>query len=303
MSSFNALVASVQRHYHQGLNLQISYTWAKTFTDADSALPNVGQRVVQDMHVENLHLEKAVSWLDLRHTMVFSGLYELPFGKGRHYLNHGLMSLVAGGWELGTVERLQSGQPLSFGCAWGIPGFQNCIRFSRVPGAPLKSAVYRSGAKHIKPFVVVPPGGSLDPTVNTMFNMEYSNVARPDSPVSGAPVTFYDVNNNYNRDCTTASLSYCRGSLDQPYTFPTGLARTTSEIRLPPYFNNDLSIIKKIPFYENYTLSIKAEFLNTFNQHVFGQPDLQPYDFGSFGLPTYTVNGPRNIQLTARFQF
>ena len=303
MSSFNALVASVQRHYHQGLNLQVSYTWAKTFTNSDSALPNVGQRVVQDMHVENLHLERAVSWLDLRHTLVLSGLYELPFGKGKPYLNHGAMSWIAGGWELGSVQRMQSGQPLSFGCAVGIPGFQNCIRFSRVPGSSLKSAVYRSGAKNIKPFVVVPPGGSLDPKVNTMFNMEYSDVARPDSPVAGAPVTFYDVNNNYNRDCTTATLSYCKGGVNQPYTFPTGLPRTTDEIRLPPYFNNDLSIIKKIPLYENYALIVKAEFLNTFNQHSFGQPDLQPYNFGTFGLPTYTVNGPRNMQLTARFQF
>ena len=309
MSSFNALVSSVQRHYHEGLNLQASYTLAHTFTDADSALPNVGQRVVQDMHVENLHLEKAVSWLDLRHTFVFSGLYELPFGKGKQYLNHGPLSLIAGGWEVGTVERMQSGQPLSFGCAAGIPGFQNCIRFSREPGVSLKSAIYKKGAKHLNPFFVPTPGQSVDPNVHTMFNLEYNDVTRSDSDVSGAPIAFYDVNANYARDCqntdTHAStyLSNCKGGLDQPYAFPTGLPRTTSEIRLPLYFNNDMSIIKKIPFYENYTLSIKAELLNAFNEHSFGQPDLNPYDIGSFGVPTYTVNGPRNVQLTARFQF
>ncbi|HEY2469016.1 MAG TPA: TonB-dependent receptor [Terracidiphilus sp.] len=303
MSSFNALVASVQRHYHQGLTMQASYTMAKTFTDADSALPNTGQRVVQDMHVENLHLEKAVSWLDLRHTFVFSGLYELPFGKGKAYLNHGLMSQIAGGWEIGTVQRMQSGQPLSFGCAVGIPGFQNCIRFSRVPGVSLKSAVYKKGAKSINPFFVPAPGQSVDPNANSMFNLEYGDVTSSGSTVAGQPIVFYDVNNNYNRDCTSATLSNCNGSPNQPYSFPTGLPRTTSEIRLPPYFNNDMSLLKKFQFYENYTLSLKAEFLNAFNQHTFGQPDLQPYDSGSFGLPTYTVNGPRNIQLTARFTF
>lgn len=303
MSSFNALIATVQRHYHQGLTMQASYTLAKTFTDSDSALPNVGQRVVQDMHVENLHLEKAVSWLDLRHTFVFSGLYEFPLGKGKHYLNHGIMSQIAGGWEIGTVERMQSGQPLSFGCAAGIPGFQNCIRFSRVPGVSLKSAVYKKGAKHINPFFVAAAGQSVDPNANTMFNLEYGDVTSPGSTVAGAPIVFYDVNNNYNRDCTSATLANCNGSPDQPYSFPTGLPRTTDEIRLPPYFNNDLSLLKKFQFYENYTLSLKAEFLNAFNQHTFGQPDLQPYDIGSFGLPTYTVNGPRNIQLTARFTF
>jgi hypothetical protein len=303
MSSFNALVASVTRRFHQGLNLQASYTWGKTFTDADSALPNSGVGVSQDMDVDNLHHEKAISAMDIRHTVVVSALYELPFGKGKRFMNHGVASYVLGGWEIGTVQRMQSGQPLSFGCAWGIPGFQNCIRFSRQPGSSLKSAVYRKGASHINPFVIVGPGGSLDPNVNTMFNQEYNNVTRADSPVAGAPIAFYDQNNNYNRDCTGATLSNCNGSLDQPYSLGVGVPRTTSEVRTPPYFNNDLSVIKKIPVFENYTLSLKAEFLNAFNQHTFSIPDLQPYDYGSFGLPGGTVNGPRNIQLTARFTF
>jgi hypothetical protein len=211
--------------------------------------------------------------------------------------------MILGGWELGTVERMQSGQPLSFGCGWGIPGFQNCIRFSTYNGTSMKSAVYKKGAKNIKPFVIVPPGGSLDPNVNTMFNLEYNNVTRAGSPESGAPIAFYDRNDNYNRDCTTATQSNCNGALNQPYQFGVGIPRTTSAVRTPPYFNNDLSVIKKFPLYEKYTLSLKAEFLNSFNEHTFSIPDLQPYDYGSFGLPGGTVNTPRNVQLTARFQF
>ena len=304
MSSFNSLIASVQRRYRQGLNLQASYTWGKTFTDADSALPNNGVGVSQDMDTDNLHHEKAISAMDIRHTFVVSALYELPFGKGKRFLNHGVLSQVVGGWELGTVERMQSGQPLSFGCEWGIPGFQNCIRFSKVPGASLKSAVYRRGANHINPFVVVPNGGSVDPNANTMFNLEYNDVTRSDSPVPDAAIAFYNTNHNYARDCTSATLSNCNSpGLNQPYSFGTGIPRTTSEVRTPPYFNNDLSIIKRFPIYERYTLSVKAEFLNSFNQHTFNIPDLQPNDYGSFGLPTGTVNTPRNVQLTARFVF
>ena len=307
MSSFNALVASVQRRYRQGLNLQASYTWGKTFTDADSALPNSGVGLSQDMDVDDLHHEKAISAMDIRHTLVVSALYELPFGKGKQFLNHGVLSQIAGGWELGTVERMQSGQPLSFGCEWGIPGFQNCIRFSKVPGVSLKSAVYKRGAGHINPFFIAPNAGSVDPNANSMFNLEYNDVTRSDSPVPGAPIAFYNTNHNYARDCTSSGpngLSNCNSpGLNQPYTFGSGIPRTTSEVRTPPYFNNDLSVIKKFPLYERYTLSLKAEFLNTFNQHTFSIPDLQPNDYGTFGLPTGTVNTPRNIQLTARFAF
>ena len=303
MSSFNALIVSVTRHYHQGLNLQASYTFAKTFTDADSALPNSGVGVSQDSNTDDLHKEKAISAQDLRHQLVVSGLYELPFGKGKRFLNHGIAAQILGGWEVGTVERIQSGQPLSFGCASGIPGFQNCIRFSTSGGTSLKSAVYKRGASHIQPFVVIPPGGSLDPNVNTMFNLEYNDVTRPGSPVSTSPVAFYDQNANYARDCTSASLPNCNGSPNQPYAFGVGIPRTTGAVRTPPYFNNDLSIIKKFPIFEQYTFSLKGEFLNAFNQHTFSIPDLQPYDYGSFGLPTGTVNTARNVQLTARFTF
>jgi len=307
MSSFNALTSSVQRHFHQGMNLQASYTFGKTFTDADSALPNNGVGVSQDMDTDNLHREKAISAMDIRHTLVVSGLYELPFGKHKTFLNHGIAGAVMGGWEVGTVQRIQSGQPLSFGCEWGIPGFQNCIRFSRMAGVSLKSAAYsKKGGKGINPFFKIGNGGSIDPNVNTMFNLEYDDVNRSGavSPVAGDPVAFFDTNNNYARDCTTATQSNCKSAgLNQPYSFGTGIPRTTSEVRTPPYFNNDMSVIRKISLREGYDLSLKAEFLNTFNQHTWSIPDLQPYDTGSFGMPTGTVNGPRNVQLTARFTF
>lgn len=305
MSSFDALIGSVERHYHQGLTMLASYTYGKTLTDADSALPNnaLGE-TPQDTHVENLHYEKAISGLDLRHTLVFSGSYELPFGKGKQYFNHGILTQVLGGWEVSTIERLQSGQPVSFGCAAGIPGFQNCIRFGRYQGARLKSQVYaQKGQKGINPFFVNPPGVSVDPTVNTMFNLEYSDVVDGDANASGKPIAFYDVNNNYNRDCTTASQPNCNGSLNQPYAFNNGIPRVTSEVRTPPYFNNDLAILKRFPLYEKYTLTLKGEFINTFNEHSFTWPDYQPYDWGTFGIPTGTKNNPRNVQLSARFQF
>jgi hypothetical protein len=304
MSSFNALTATLQRHFKDGINTQISYTWSKTFTDADSALPNHGVGVAQDQNVFDLHQEKALSAQDIPQQLVLSGLYEFPAGKGKRFFNHGIESQVLGGWELGTVWRFQSGQPLSFGCASGIPGFENCIRFDREPGASLKSAVYKKGSKALDPFVIVPPGGSVDPNRNTMFNLEYNDVTQTNSPVPGAPIAFYDPNGNYARDCSKATLANCNSAPDQPYRLGgVGLPRTTGEIRTPAYVNNDLSVLKRFPIRENLNFSLKAEFLNTFNQHTFSIPDLEPYDYGTFGLPSGTVNTPRNIQFTGRFNF
>lgn len=148
MSTFNALEVMLQRRFHNGLNLQLSYTWSKTLTDADSMQPccNAGGGVYQDPY--NLHLEKALSSQDIPQVVVLSYIYELPFGKGRRYLTHGIVSSVLGGWQVGAIQRYQSGQPLPFYCASGsnMPGWDNCFRFNPVPGQSVyNSAINQTG--------------------------------------------------------------------------------------------------------------------------------------------------------------
>ena len=100
MSSYEALLASLERRFQNGLQFQISYTWSKTLTDADSLLPNNGNAVIQVQNVNDLHQEKAISTQDLPQNFVASELYELPFGKGKPFLNQGPRQLCS--WGLGS---------------------------------------------------------------------------------------------------------------------------------------------------------------------------------------------------------
>ena len=142
-STYNALLAKLERRFHNGLNLLASYTYSKTLTDADSALPAFvafsGGGSIQDSY--NLKNEKSLSYQDIPHTFVVSYIYELPVGKGKKFLNSGgVVDKILGGWQVGGVQRYQSGQPLSFGCATGIPAYDGCVRYDRVPGQPLLSS-------------------------------------------------------------------------------------------------------------------------------------------------------------------
>ncbi|MGH9843621.1 MAG: hypothetical protein ACREEM_33205 [Blastocatellia bacterium] len=57
---------------------------------------------------------KGRSDFDIRHRFVFSGSLELPFGKGRKYLNQGgVADAVLGGWALAPIVTLQSNAPLT----------------------------------------------------------------------------------------------------------------------------------------------------------------------------------------------
>lgn len=158
MSTYNALLVSLQRNFRNGLNLLASYTWSKNITNADSALPGINAGIQQIQNPDNLRQEKSISSQDIPQTFVVSWLYELPFGPDHRFLNHGLLGSLVGGWELGGIQRYMSGAPISFGCTGtGIPGWDNCIRFSRVPGQSLKSVNY----SNLNPF---------DATRNSMFN-------------------------------------------------------------------------------------------------------------------------------------
>ena len=180
MSSYEALLVSLNRRFRSGLNLQASYTWEKTLTDADSALPFINGGVGQEQDPSNLHHEKALSIQDIPQTFVLSWIYQLPFGSGRKRLNNGLLSRVLGGWDIGAVQRYMSGEPISFGCAIGIPGWDNCIYFTRVAGQSLKSAAYASGHLNL---------GNGD----VMFNRNAFTDLNVDAIRNGGPFVFGNI--------------------------------------------------------------------------------------------------------------
>ena len=281
-STYNALLAKLERRFHNGLNLLASYTYSKTLTDADSALPAFvafsGGGSVQNSY--NLNSEKALSYQDIPHTFVVSYIYELPVGKGKKFLNKsGVVDKVLGGWQVGGVQRYQSGQPLAFGCATGVPSYDGCIRFNRVPGQPLLS----------------PTASSFD--VGSVFlNGGTGCTANNDGTFSAPAGVATYWNCAAFIDPNAPNLVAARG-----YTFG-NMPRIIGSVRSQGYVNEDFSIIKRMSLFESHSLILKAELFNAFNRHVFTRPDTGLQD-GSFGTSFGTVNGPRNVQFTLRYDF
>lgn len=106
-SIYHALQLSVNKRYSKGLSFQGSYTWSK-------GIDNLGGPV-QDF--SNLAGERAVFSNDLTHNLSLSGVWELPFGKGKPYLQHGFGSTLLGNWQYNAIATFKSGYPLSVGVA------------------------------------------------------------------------------------------------------------------------------------------------------------------------------------------
>src|SRR5262249_43054252 len=141
VSTYNAFQAKLERRFRNGLNLLASYTFSKTVTNADSAIPvfsGFSSNEFAAQHPFNPSSQKALSYQDTPHQLVLSYLYELPAGPGKKHFNQGVASRVLGGWEIGGVHRYQSGSPsvtVFFGK--NPPGTDGGWRLSLLPGVPI----------------------------------------------------------------------------------------------------------------------------------------------------------------------
>jgi Carboxypeptidase regulatory-like domain len=285
-STYNALEAKLERRFHNGLNLLAAYTYSKTITDADSSFSTetgFNSNVFGAQNPYNLRGEKAVSYQDIPHTFVVSYLYELPAGPGKKYFNHGVMSKVAGGWQVSGIQRYQVGSPTVINeYATANPFSTGNYRYSLIGN----------------PFPANPTHWT--PALNSGWNsgcVEGANgIFGTPSTVSG-PIT---VNCSSFENPSDTSVPFGGG-----YLFG-NLPTVVSWWRSPPYKNEDFSIIKRTQVREGQAIMFKLDIPNAFNRHVFGAIDGNPTD-SFFGVPGggghSVINAPRTLQATLRYEF
>jgi hypothetical protein len=301
-SSYHAMVVSLNRRFRQGFNLQASYTWSKTLTNSDSAIPfSYEPQLTQSQSSTDYRSAKSVSFQNIPHQFSLSYLYQLPFGKGRKYLNNSrALDLLIGGWEVGGIQRYQSGQPIPFGCATGIAYYQNCIKFARGPAAVggLASAAYQQNKNGPNVF-----------NGQSWFKPAYRPAGTNGPGDAGVPLSqaaFVDLNREGPNWFRHPSASCPDGCSYDPFVLPAGFPRVTSEITGPLYKAEDISLIKNFAITEKVSFQFKAEAFDLFNRHRMALPDLQPADSTGtlgFGIPGGTDYGPRNMQVSGRINF
>jgi hypothetical protein len=113
-SSFAAGEIKVEKRATSGLALLTSYTYSKSL-DVSSTVHGTSQPYngVQDSF--NLRGSRGPSDFDLTHNFVTSVVYDLPFGKGKRFLNqqNAFSQAVLGGWQATTIVTVNSGFPFS----------------------------------------------------------------------------------------------------------------------------------------------------------------------------------------------
>jgi hypothetical protein len=235
-SNFNSLQVKYQQQMVAGLTLLNSFNWEHALDNASASLEG---NTPSPQDGNNLRAEYAQSDYNLPLQNVTSLVYDLPVGRGRHFLNtvNGATDAVLGGWQASLINTTQAGTP--FNITYGPNGAQAV--------SPQISATYR-GANEYRPNVV--PGqkitqGTGHRVANTGY-VNYVNLAAFVLP----PI----------KDAAGNVLS------------PFGDA-TRNPGRTPPFNETDFALNKRFgtPI-EGLKVEFRSEFYNIFNHTNFYLP-------------------------------
>jgi hypothetical protein len=69
-----------------------------------------------------------VGAFDQTHTVKLSTVYEVPFGKGKRWLSHGIASRIIGGWRLSAIQAYNTGFPIGVTSNGTLPIFNGTNR-------------------------------------------------------------------------------------------------------------------------------------------------------------------------------
>jgi hypothetical protein len=106
-----------EHRFANGLSLLASYTWSRS-NDNVIGLSTAGALQIASVagaqNAYDLNGEWSLSTQDVPNRFTSAITYELPFGKGKPFLNGSrVLNLVAGGWSANAFGVIQTGYPLS----------------------------------------------------------------------------------------------------------------------------------------------------------------------------------------------
>jgi Carboxypeptidase regulatory-like domain len=292
-SWYHALNLKLNKHFSHGLQFGAAYTWSKLITTAgDDLWGNTPLNGALQNPFDPLAL-RSVSPSNPASVVVFSYIYELPFGKGQPLLNNNsVLDKIVGGWQFNGIHRYQSGLPLAVSlndaeqrAFLDTVGYWGNIR-PNLTGKPVLTGESLSGATvmQINPAAFSAPQRYDTPPTDAMGNA---------LPVSDPAYGAYYAN---------------------PLAFFGTAPATLANARVKPYFSENLSLLKNIPLKESLRMEFGAEFFNPFNRHAYWMPDtnLAHWDGTSFTNQNFgkanvvddsNVYSPRIIQLRLRVLF
>ena len=268
MMNYNGLQASFRQRQWHGLQYSANYTWAHSFTNSVGfyGVPGVSVQSAYANNTYNMHNEYGPSGYDVRHSVNWNLVYDLPFGRNRAFGGNMpfILDEVVGGWKVGMT-----------GIAYtGFPATIVTTNNSQTNGNSQR-------ANHLRPLKIV------NKSINNWFGTD------PSATPCGL------VTNQTTGITTVADNGICAYSQTAPGTF--GTARPNSE-RAPSYQTYGASVTKDFTVWHEHQVNFRADADNIFNSAYLSNPN-NNVTSATFGQITAVRSGSRNLQLSVKYHF
>jgi hypothetical protein len=153
-TNYNAIQGKVEQRFSHGVSFLFAYTHSKLIDDASSVFsstvlssPNTSSLVAADTF--RPYLERDSSSGDMPNVTSFSGIYDLPAGRGHRFASTGIGDAVLGGWALNAILSLQSGMPVTVTQATNNNSFAGfALQRPNIVGNPSLPAGQRSPTRY-----------------------------------------------------------------------------------------------------------------------------------------------------------
>jgi hypothetical protein len=293
MSDYHALQTKLEKRMSHGYNLLATYTWGKALDDAVTPLGSTGDGNYRQDNLIPISQDYSHASFDVRQRLTFTGLYELPFGKGRAYVNQSTpLDEVIGGWSVNAVFTAQTGQyftvhPSSVSTAGGFQNgpyaYQVAPEFSTGGTGPNCASSVKNRTHWYNPCAYSNPWDAGDK--NAAFSKSSQLVTSNNSSDPANP--HYIPKNDADRPAGNTTPVYVQDS-----SLVMGYAGGRRDIALGPGMERvNMSIFKDFRTFREEKLTFRADIFNLFNTPSLGQPDDNSVGSGG-GL----IKGPRGLQ-------
>ena len=337
-SSYNSLQVMMQKHYSHGLSFFGSYTWAHAFDNTVDMLGGDYGSYKQSALIP-IRYEWGQSGYDIRNRAVINVDYDLPFGEGRQWVNHGgILNAIVGGWKTDMEWWGQTGQPFTVSISriagWGNAngGLANSavkiadpmsaglpapnvngnpdVQSGITAGTPSNTAANVCAAQTHTRTRWFNPCAFADP--QGVLNSNDATAAAQLAPYSTGSFSYYSPaigpdsalgNGKYNSNGTTNS------------NFPNGVPYVTGLANVLPFFGstkNDVSgpgnwrlnasLFKDFKVWrEGKYLELRADAFNVLNHPSFGNPGNTNTNIGSNVVALTSTMSNQSNTIDARF--
>lgn len=241
-SNYHAAQFTLRRRFSSGFGLGLAYTFAKSIDNqsvdpvgasSGGGLSTTNSRTPTD--IRNFRDERGRSDFDRTHAFTASSVWELPFGRGQHFLgtSTGVVNQVVGGWTANAIFTAQSGEPFA-----------------------VRSGSFTSNGSH---------EGRAGVPVFTQAQLQFLQGSSLPGPVLFKPVDINPATGQPYTCGTNPNVSFCI-----PPPGQNGAGRNI--FTAPGYWNLDLGLIKQFPINEKWKLQFRMELFNALNHPNFDNP-------------------------------